>query len=500
MEDRGMRLIRCIVLTLLVVSGAALHAADDDLRVEAEKSLERGVKFFRESVAAHGGYVYRYSADLKQREGEGKAGADTVWVQPPGTPAVGMAYVEAYERLGDAYLLEAARETGECLIRGQLHSGGWDASIEFDPKARKRHAYRVDGTPAKRARNNTSFDDQKTQAALAMLMRLDEVEKFQNSRVHEAVTFALESILKAQFPNGAWSQVYSTFPDPAAHPVKAATFPDEWPRTYPGGDYWQHYTLNDNALVDTAAVTLVASRIYNEPKYRAAAIKAADFLLLAQMPEPQPAWAQQYDKEMHPVWARKFEPPAISGSESQNAIELLHLIYIETGDRKYLDAAAKAIAYLKKSELPDGKLARFYELQTNRPLYFVKDTYELTYRDDDLPTHYSFKVGSQVARLAEMSKQLGGLSAAELKEMREPSWPMTQSVPEKVIASLGGQARRIIAAQDERGAWIEAGKLRYHGNEDDTREVIETKTFIKHLHELSEYLAVVRAAGRKGAK
>lgn len=156
--------------------------------------------------------------------------------------------------------------------------------------------------PRNCARNNTSFDDQKTQAALAMLMRLDQVERFQNERVHEAATFALDSILKAQYPNGAWSQVYNKFPDPAAHPAKAATFPDAWPRTHPGGDYWQHYTLNDNALVDTTAVMVGASRIYKESKYRVAAIKAADFLLLAQLPDPQPAWAQQYNAQMHPVW------------------------------------------------------------------------------------------------------------------------------------------------------------------------------------------------------
>jgi hypothetical protein len=483
---------------LFALISGTLRAADDGLAAEAEKTLRQGVKFFRESVAAHGGYVYRYSADLKKREGEGKTGADTVWVQPPGTPSVGVAYVDAYERLGDAYLLEAAREAGECLIRGQLRSGGWDASIEFDPKTRKRYAYRVDGTPAKRARNNTSFDDQKTQAALAMLMRLDEVEKFQNSRVHEAAMFALDSILKAQFPNGAWSQVYNKFPDPAAHPVKAAAFPDEWPRTYPGGDYWQHYTLNDNALVDTAAVLLAAGRIYNEAKYRAAAIKAADFLLLAQMPEPQPAWAQQYDAQMHPAWARKFEPPAISGSESQNAIDLLHLIYIETGERKYLAAAAKAIAYLKKSELPGGKLARFYELRTNKPLYFVKETYELTYNDDALPTHYAFKVGNRLAQLQRDNRDFAKSTEQDLKELRLPDRLRHKGIIDDLPSANEGQVRRIIAGQDKRGAWVEAGKLRYHGKDDDTRDVIETKTFIKNVEALAEYVAWLRMD--RGAK
>ena len=31
-----------------------------------------------------------------------------------------------------------------------------------------------------------------------------------------------------------------------------------------------------------------------------------------QMPDPQPGWAQQYDYDMRPMWARKFEPAAIT--------------------------------------------------------------------------------------------------------------------------------------------------------------------------------------------
>ena len=44
-------------------------------------------------------------------EGEGKAGPTKAWVQPPGTPNVGMAYLTAFQLTGDPVLLEAARET-----------------------------------------------------------------------------------------------------------------------------------------------------------------------------------------------------------------------------------------------------------------------------------------------------------------------------------------------------------------------------------------------------
>lgn len=65
-------------------------------------------------------------------------------------------------------------------------------------------------------------------------------------------------------------------------------------------------------------------------------------------------------------------------------------LYIRTGGRKYLAPIPRALAYLKASQLPDGLLARFYELKTNKPLYFTKD-YQLTHDDSDVPTHYGFK-------------------------------------------------------------------------------------------------------------
>jgi hypothetical protein len=79
-------------------------------------------------------------------------------------------------------------------------------------------------------------------------------------------------------------------------------------------------------------------------------------------------------------------------------VEALMLIYERTQHDKYLDAVSEALDYLQKSETADRKLARFYELETNRPLFFTRD-YVLTYDDADVPTHYSFWVPSRVAKL-----------------------------------------------------------------------------------------------------
>src|SRR6476660_6219190 len=106
-------------------------------RDEAATALQKAVTFFRDKVSAEGGYLWRYSEDLSLREGEEKATATMAWLQPPGTPAVGEAYLAAYERVKEQYLLDAAVETARALVKGQLHSGGWAEFIEFDPQQRR---------------------------------------------------------------------------------------------------------------------------------------------------------------------------------------------------------------------------------------------------------------------------------------------------------------------------------------------------------------------------
>ncbi len=71
-----------------------------------------------------GGYGYAISDDLSKREGENRTSNTQAWVEPPATPAVGMAYLQAYQLTGEQYLLDAALETANCLVDTQLVSGG----------------------------------------------------------------------------------------------------------------------------------------------------------------------------------------------------------------------------------------------------------------------------------------------------------------------------------------------------------------------------------------
>ncbi len=446
--------------------------AEENLPADAVSGMRRAAVYYSQHVAMRGGYVYYYSLDLKTRWGEGEATPTQIWVQPPGTPTVGMAFVSAFEATGDKVFLDAATAAGEALLAGQLRSGGWSHAIDFDAKGKRSGDYR---SGLGRGKNNSTFDDGTTQAALLFLMQLDQAHKFQHAAIHEGAQYALDSVLQAQFPNGAFPQVWTG--PVSKQPILKASYPKyDWKTENHVKEYWNFYTLNDDLAGDITPTLIAAAEIYQDKRPREALRRLGDFLLLAQMPEPQPAWAQQYNYEMHPCWARKFEPPAITGYESQDAIRTLMEVYRQTGDKRYLAPIPKALKYLQACVLPDGQMARYYELQTNRPLYMTRD-YQLTYDDSDVPTHYGWKHRPKLDQLqSEYDALLAGKSGL----------PNPRS-----LNSLTKDARAILSELDKQGRWVsvvDGGRLTGQPKFGDVREYLDSGVFSKNITRLAEYV------------
>jgi len=500
-SEQGLQLqflrIRLVILTLgILCPSIVCHSeeASADKEELIRQSLNRAVRFFRTEVSTHGGYVHQYSTDLRYREGEGAVGAETAWIEPPGTPFVGEAYLRAYQICKEPILLEAAKEVANALVLGQLDSGGWDNQIEFSAKKRSEIKYRIPfpedgsggGPVAAKRRNTTTLDDNKSQSACHFLMSLDEVLNFSDQQIHHAAIYALHSFLLAQYPNGAWPQRYDRVKDDTNRSkIYRASIPVDWPREYPAKKYGDYYTLNDNSISDMILLMLDAWSIYEDEQYLNAAKRGGDFLVLSQLPDPQPGWAQQYDEKMHPAWARKFEPPAVTGGESQAVMKTLMVLYRrlaghDSNADKYLQPISRALPYYQNSLLPSGELARFYELGTNQPLYMNRK-YELTYADDDLPTHYAFVVKSNLKKIQQEYDELCKLDADQVWKAPEISQPRRTS-------SLNKKVDEVAKRLDSRGAWVERGKLKYHELNEDNQRIIRTTTFAQNIVLLASWL------------
>jgi PelA/Pel-15E family pectate lyase len=482
---RMIRSFSCCLLTVGALLGVLVSSSRGQDRIsrdDAAVAMRKAATFYREKVAVEGGYVYHYSLDLAQRWGEGVASPDQVWVQPPGTPTVGMSFLNAYEATGDSYYLDAAREAAEVLAYGQFRSGGWTNSIDV---ARRREGHRYSGGD-RRQDGNSSLDDGQTQSAIQLVVLVDEALEFKNEEIHESAMMALDALLAAQFANGAFPQVWR---GPASkQPVLKASYPDyDWRNEGRIKEYWDMYTLNDNVCGYVADALVTAHRVYGDEKYLAALARLGDFLILAQMPDPQPAWAQQYNYDMHPIWARAFEPPGVSGDESQEAIETLMTVFDATGELKYLEPIPRAIAYLKKSLLPDGRLARYYELKTNRPLYMKRNgrQYELTYDDSDLPSHYGWKTDSRLEKLQQRYN--------ELKENGPRSDEAREASTSRRVA--GSRVAEIVGDLDDEGRWISVydgeplvGQPKFERG----MKYLSSAVFSRNVTILSAYLAATK--------
>ncbi len=439
-------------------------------------AMKRAAIAFEEAAGFRGGYVYYVTLDGR-RLGEGEATATEIWVQPPGTPAVGECLLDAFEATSEPTFLEAAVRAGQALVYGQLESGGWRNSIDFDPSGPRVDQYR---NGKGRGKNFSTLDDNITQSALKFLIRLDQAEGGRQAEIREAIEYALPRLLAAQFANGGFPQGWTG--PVAPRPVVKASFPTyDWRSEGRIKEYWNEYTLNDGMALTMTGLLFTAWKAGGHETAREALSRFGDFLLLAQLPDPQPAWAQQYGPDMHPIWARAFEPAAVSGRESEDALLALLRLAEVTGERKYAEPVVAAVKYLESSLLPDGHLARYYEIGTNEPLYMRRNgkAYELTHDDSDLPDHYGWKNPSRLELIKNAYRAyIAGKPVAELLD---------------AVSVDAATVSKWIGEMDAEGRWVTT----HDGS--DTRLVgqpkfapgeryLSSERFAAHLGAMSAYL------------
>lgn len=452
-------------------------------------SMKRAASFFRTHVAFAGGYGWRWPRDLSNAQGESSKHATPTltMIQPPGTPSIGLSMLEAYRVSGDKLFLQGAKEAAQSLMWCQLSSGGWDSHFDYNRLIASRFHYRrdIDGgdmKPGKR-RFTSTLDDDKTQAALLFLLEMANTPAYEkDSAMRHALDFGFDGLLAAQAPNGGWPQRFTGAADPKL-PVMKARLPKTWSRIFPAIDYTPFYTLNDNNMLNTIRLLLRAYELEQDERFLKAAKQAGNFLLLAQLPEPQPVWAQQYNFAMEPAWARKFEPPSLCSLESLGAMNALLDLWMVTGEDKYRKPLSAALKWFDRSSL-EGKgnrWARFYEMESNKPLYCKAETYEVTYDDSDLPSHYGFIFGDYLQeKLTKFRKKLA-LNREQLMK-KTKGWPDTEKGWTSRAKIRVLKVREAMQNQQKSGAWLR-------------NDLIDAGEFMRNFESMCEYVEATKKGG-----
>lgn len=452
--------MKILVFLFLCIVGSVYANEFQNLADQAVSTLDQAVTFFH-SINCNGGYVYYITPDLQQRWGESPADEFTIEVQPPGTPAVGFAFLRVYETTRNPRALAAAQDAAFALIRGQNDLGGWQHTIHFNrPKG-----------------HYISFDDDQTQTAIRFLMALD--QHIDDDSLSMTIEKALNMMIDSQLEKGGW--------------------PHQYPKR---GNYHDYATFNDEGINDCIQVMMDAFQFYKKKEYRESLDKAGRFLQISQLPPPQPGWAQQYNEFLQPAWARSFEPPAVCPLVTVNNINTLIDLYLFTRRGDYLEVIPDALRWLDEIRLPNGKWARFVELYTNEPLYYDRGRIRVNSVDElsiERRTGYGYEVNLYERLLAtkerfEVVQDKGASAYLEVLNA-----PLSDQEREKQFQERAPGVQKIISSLDEQGRWITTNDrfkkytpdYRWNG-EYEIKDRISSAVFINNVNELCDFIELAQ--------
>lgn len=437
-----------LILLLICTPGILPAAQTKEVSIEAVRTcIDKGIAFFH-SISTQGGYVYYVTVDLKRRWGESEVDTQTIEVQSPGTPAVGMTFLEAYRITGKADHLRAARKAASALIRGQNALGGWAHTIRFNQSPDQR----------------VSFDDDQTQGAIRFLMALD--QDIDDDALTAATDKALNLMLKSQLDQGGW--------------------PHKYP---PEGDYHDYATFNDHGINDCTRVMIDAVRYYDKPEHRESLKKVGRYLVISQLPPPQPGWAQQYNKHLQPAWARDYEPPAVCPAATVNNLVTLMDLYDFTHQSLYLKPIPDALRWLEQIRMPNGLWARFVEMSTGKALYYDRERIRVdTVAELHIERRTGYGYETDLSELIEQVRQ-------RFDSIRNEKTESSSQDSDKALRQMIPTVRAIMDAQDKQGRWITRNDrykrytpdVRWNG-EYETLDRISSEVFNTNIRLLCRFL------------
>ncbi len=325
----------CLRFTLLFVVGlSTLPSHADELRDRALATLDKSLAAISD-FQRHGGWGTAWSLDQKVVWGEYlPIPDDWITVQSPATPTTAGVFLRAGQVLNNPRWIAVAGEAQAALCRLQSAEGGLPH----------------EGPPIAGHTKRASFDDGVTTDALDFFVQWWHHTGDAEDRA--AVDRVGAFILAAQYEKtGGWPQAY---------PLSSS--------------YSRYITFNDGNFSLIVSSLFMLERETGDARYREAALRGGGCILNLQGTGDQSIWAQQYDPEtLQPAWARKFEPPGYSPAESSAVCDTLVELFVETGDQRYIESLGRALKWYESHKLENGKYARLYEPDTQRPVYGRRD-------------------------------------------------------------------------------------------------------------------------------
>ncbi|MCF0209598.1 MAG: pectate lyase, partial [Bacteroidaceae bacterium] len=335
----------CVILVLLLSCGLPSLAYEGESVLSA---MKRATKYMMEVASYEGGFVWSYLPDYSRQWGELEARRTMVWLQPPGTPAVGHLMLNAYHATTDEYYYQCAKKIADVLIKGQLPCGGWNYVFDLEGEEALKQWYATIGKQAWRLEEfqhyygNATFDDGGTMQAAEFFLRMYLEEKTKskdgNNRYEEPLNKAICFVLDSQYDNGGWPQRYPLMYD---HPFRDMA------------DYTSFITLNDDVIIDAIEFLQHCSEALHRPELKAAAERA--MLLVARLQSSKvnnqkstvegrfSGWADQYTvNDLQPAHARSYEPRSINTGTTAKVVRLMLSYYRQTGNKVFLQGVPDA--------------------------------------------------------------------------------------------------------------------------------------------------------------
>ncbi len=320
---------------------------------------------------------------LKGKDGWNPKKADDKWLEKTTPDWKQVSWHDALRQPPLWYQTDEAARIADQLLIYQKDNGGWEKNIDMaamlTSQEKANLATKKSDTNETTIDNSTSYTQTEYLAKIitASLLKSSPPNSF--TKYKEAFNKGVDYLLSSQYDNGGFPQFF---------PLKKG--------------YYTHITINDDAMIGTLEVLRDIANMADDYKFvdderRVKAgkevAKALPLILKLQVVigGKKTVWAQQYDENtLKPAWARKYEPPCLTGNESVGVVRFLMK---EKPTPEIVSAIEAAIDWFKKNQLsgfrwvrtngdnsvvPDKNApllwARFYEFETMKPIFLGRDS------------------------------------------------------------------------------------------------------------------------------